>query len=76
MQVELNKKREAELARLKKELDDAHVKTEQMTSQLKKKSQDALSELTEQLEQITKAKSQYCWLHNFHKRVRPDGAVC
>ena len=59
LQMELNKKREAELQRLKRELDDTHAKTEQMTTQLKKKSHDALNELTEQLEAANKAKSRF-----------------
>merc|ERR1712183_952859 len=56
-QVELNKKREAEVGKLRKDLEEAHIQQETILMNLKKKHQDAIQEMTEQIDQLTKMKS-------------------
>merc|ERR1712088_298910 len=56
-QVELNKKREAEVQKLRKDLEEAHIQQEATLQNLKKKHQDAVVEMTEQIEQLTKLKN-------------------
>ncbi|CAJ0963541.1 unnamed protein product, partial [Mesorhabditis belari] len=55
-QIELNKKREAELAKLRHQLEEAHQNHENQLAALKKKHSDSVTELTDQLDQIQKAK--------------------
>merc|ERR1712088_794139 len=56
-QVELNKKREAELGKLRKDLEEARIQQESTLNSLKKKHQDAVAEMTEQTDQLTKMKA-------------------
>merc|ERR1711910_133884 len=56
-QLELNKKREAEVGRLRKDLEEATINNESVLMNLKKKHQDAISEMTEQIDCLSKAKS-------------------
>merc|ERR1711937_896669 len=56
-QVELNKKREAEVTKIRKDLEEAHIQQESTLVGLKKKHQDAIAEMTEQIDQLTKMKS-------------------
>merc|ERR1711899_100537 len=56
-QVELNKKREAEVVKLRKDLEEAHIQQETILMNLKKKHQDAIQEMTEQIDQLSKMKS-------------------
>merc|ERR1711981_1193018 len=56
-QVELNKKREAEVQKFRKDLEEAHIQQETILMNLKKKHQDAIQEMTEQIDQLTKMKS-------------------
>lgn len=55
-QVELNKKREAELAKLRIDLEEANVQHETSAAQLKKKHQDAVGEMGMQIETLQKMK--------------------
>ncbi|VDK69880.1 unnamed protein product, partial [Anisakis simplex] len=55
-QIEMNKKREAELARLRHDIEEANLSHETQLHALKKKQTDAVAELGDQLEQITKQK--------------------
>merc|ERR1719411_2518216 len=55
-QIELNKKREAEVTKLRMDLEEAHIQQESTLVGLKKKHQDAISEMTEQIDQLTKMK--------------------
>jgi hypothetical protein len=61
-QAEITKKREAELVKLKRDLEDANLQHETNAQQLKQKSQTALAELVEQIDQLQKAKNKlvYC----------------
>merc|ERR1712214_38816 len=56
-QVELNKKREAEVGKLRKDLEEAHIQHESTLMNLKKKRQDAVSEMSEQIDQLSKMKA-------------------
>jgi len=55
-QMDLNKKREAELQKLRRDLEEAQLQSETQIATLKKKQQDAVNELTEQVDQLQKAK--------------------
>jgi len=55
-QVELNKKREAEIQKLRKDLEEAHIQHETTLIGLKKKHQDAVAEMSEQIDQLSKMK--------------------
>merc|ERR1712141_615770 len=56
-QVELNKKREMELAKLRKDIEEAKIQQESVLANLKRKHNDALAEMTEQLDQLAKMKA-------------------
>merc|ERR1711953_527200 len=56
-QIELNKKRDSEIGKLRKDLEEAHIQQETILMNLKKKHQDAIQEMTEQIDQLTKMKS-------------------
>merc|ERR1712141_728440 len=56
-QVELNKKREMELAKLRKDMEEAKIQQESILINLKRKHNDALAEMTEQLDQLAKMKA-------------------
>ena len=49
--MELNKKREAELAKLRRDLEEAAIQHESTLASLKKKHMDAVSEMSEQIDQ-------------------------
>lgn len=52
--VEMNKKRDMELAKLRKLLEDVHLESEETTHHLRKKHQEALTDLQDQVEQSNK----------------------
>merc|ERR1712242_128136 len=56
-QVELNKKREAEVQKLRKDLEEAHIQQEATMINLKRKHQDAVAEMSEQIDQLSKMKA-------------------
>ncbi|CAB4064359.1 MYH6_7 [Lepeophtheirus salmonis] len=56
-QIELNKKRESEVSKLRKDLEECHIQQEATMMNLKKRHQDAVFEMTEQIEQLSKMKS-------------------
>merc|ERR1740137_364948 len=56
-QMELNKKREAELLKLRKDLEEANIQHDSIVNGLKKKHQDAVQEMNEQIDQLQKMKS-------------------
>ena len=56
LQMDVNKKREAELQKLRRELEEAKAQGEAQAAAMRKKQQDSVNELTEQLDQIQKAK--------------------
>merc|ERR1719400_1908811 len=50
-------KREAEVTKLRRDLEEAHIQQEATLVSLKKKHQDAIAEMTEQIEQLNKMKN-------------------
>jgi len=56
LQIELNKKREQELVKLRRDLDEAAMQSEANSASLRKKQQDAVNEMADQLDQLNKAK--------------------
>ncbi|VDO88332.1 unnamed protein product [Heligmosomoides polygyrus] len=55
-QLEANKKREAELAKLRRDQEESNLNHETALASLRKKHHDAVAELTDQLEQLQKLK--------------------
>jgi len=56
-QIELNKKREAEVSKLRKDLEECHIQQEATLVGLKRKHQDAVGEMNEQIETLNKMKA-------------------
>merc|ERR1712021_49239 len=56
-QVELNKKRDNEIGKLRKDLEEAHIQHETTLIGLKKKPQDAVAEMAEQIDTLSKMKA-------------------
>lgn len=56
-QAEQNKKRDAELAKLRKLLEDVHIESEEATSYLRQKHQAAIAEMQDQVDSLQKAKT-------------------
>merc|ERR1712038_1924201 len=56
-QVELNKKRDFEIGKLRKDLEEAHIQQESTMMNLKRKHQDAIAEMSEQIDQLSKMKA-------------------
>jgi hypothetical protein len=61
-QLEINKKREAELAKLRRDLEEANLQHEATAQQLRKKHQDAVNEMGEQIDQLQKLKNKFVFL--------------
>lgn len=57
LQADLNKKREAEIAKMRKDMEDQVMQSEAQIAQLRKKNNDAINDLNDQLDQAQKAKS-------------------
>merc|ERR1711890_69911 len=56
-QVELNKKREAEVQKLRKDVEEANIQQESILANLKRKQGDAIAEMSEQIDALGKMKS-------------------
>merc|ERR1711874_484320 len=56
-QVELNKKREAEIVKLRKDVEEANISAESVPSNMKRKQGDAVLEMSEQIEALQKMKA-------------------
>ncbi|XP_031778805.1 myosin heavy chain, muscle isoform X17 [Nasonia vitripennis] len=56
-QIELNKKREAELSKLRRDLEEANIHHESALAILRKKHNDAVAEMGEQIDQLNKIKA-------------------
>ncbi|XP_062142189.1 myosin heavy chain, muscle isoform X27 [Drosophila sulfurigaster albostrigata] len=56
-QIELNKKREAELSKLRRDLEEANIQHESTLANLRKKHNDAVAEMAEQVDQLNKLKA-------------------
>merc|ERR1712228_1071191 len=55
-QLDINRKREAEMAKLRKLLEDVHTESEQQIHILRQKHQTAMMELQEQIERMSRDK--------------------
>ena len=55
--MELNKKRDAELAKMRKDIEECKITNETTTVALKKKQADAIGEMSEQIDQLSKMKA-------------------
>lgn len=55
--AEMNKKRDAELAKLRKLLEDVHLESEENAHQMRTKHQAAVAEMQDQVDQLQKQKS-------------------
>ena len=56
-QIELNKKRESEVAKLRKDLEECRIQHDATCVSMKKKQQDAVAEMAEQIDQLGKMKA-------------------
>merc|ERR1711892_547018 len=56
-QVELNKKRESEIVKLRKDVEEANISSESVLSNMKRKQGDAVLEMTEQIGALQKMKA-------------------
>merc|ERR550532_1649670 len=56
-QLELNKKRDNEIGKLRKDLEEANIQQESTMMNLKRKHQDAIAEMSEQIDQLSKMKA-------------------
>merc|ERR1712112_810113 len=56
-QVELNKKREAEIVKLRKDVEEANIASESVLGNLKRKQGDAVLEMQEQIDALQKMKA-------------------
>merc|ERR1719216_675387 len=56
-QVELNKKRDAEVNNLRKDVEEANIQQESILGNLKRKQGDAIAEMSEQIDALGKMKS-------------------
>jgi len=56
-QIELNKKRESEIMKMRKDLEECNIQQESTLLSLRKKHQDAVAEMSEQCEQLNKIKA-------------------
>lgn len=55
--AEMNKKRDAELAKLRKLLEDVHLESEENAHHMRTKHQAAVAEMQDQVDQLQKQKS-------------------
>merc|ERR1719483_847041 len=56
-QVELNKKRESEIVKLRKDVEETNISSESVLSNMKRKQGDAVSEMSEQIDALQKMKA-------------------
>merc|ERR1719365_290865 len=55
-QVELNKKRDCEVVKLRRDLEESHIQRDATVAGMKKKQNDSVSEMNEQIDQLSKMK--------------------
>jgi len=63
-QVEMNRRREAEVQKLQRDLEDAQSQNEAQLLTFRKKHQEAVNQLTEQMDQLHKLKQKYAHRHH------------
>lgn len=57
LQFEINRKRDTELTKLRKLLEDVHLESEETAHLLKRKHQEIVVDFQEQIDQLTKGKA-------------------
>lgn len=57
LQFEINKKRDTELAKLRKLLEDVHLESEETAHLLRKKHQEVVVDFQDQIDQLSKARA-------------------
>lgn len=61
----MNKKRDSELAKLRKLLEDVHLESEENSHHLRSKHQAAIAEMQDQVDQLQKAKNKLVQIYNW-----------
>ena len=56
-QIDLNKKREQELIRIRREMEEITLQNESQIASLRKKEKDTANEMADQIDQLNKVKS-------------------
>lgn len=64
--MEVNRKRDVELQKLRKLLEDVHLESEETAHLLKKKHQEIVIDFNEQIESLSKARSRYVYMSIFY----------
>lgn len=59
MQFEINKKRDTELMKLRKLLEDVHLESEETAHLLRKKHQEVVVDFQDQIDQLSKARARF-----------------
>ena len=59
----MNKKRDSELAKLRKLLEDVHLESEETAHHLRQKHQAAIAEMQDQMDQVQKAKNKFVYIY-------------
>lgn len=68
-QIELNKKREAELSKLRRDLEESNIQHESVLASLRKKHNDAVAEMSEQIDQLNKLKAKSVFSYSNKKKT-------
>ena len=58
-QLDLNRRREADLAKLRRDLEDANVQHEEASAHFRKKHQEAVAEMSQQIDSLQKSKNKF-----------------
>jgi len=61
-QVEINRRRDTEMQKMQRDLEDAQSQNEAQLSTFRKKHQEAVNQLTEQMDQLHKVKQKYVYI--------------
>ena len=69
VQIDLNKKREQELLKLRRDLEEQALQHESQLSALRKKQQDAANEMGDQIDQLQKVKQRSVLLIVGHRDI-------
>ena len=66
-QIELNKKRECEVNKIRKDIEESNIQRDANILNLKKKQQDAITEMNQQIEQLSNMKAKYAINKNLNE---------
>lgn len=65
-QFEINRKRDTELTKLRKLLEDVHLESEETAHLLKRKHQEIVVDFQDQIDQLTKSKARWGTAESFN----------